>query len=299
MSKVLVLGANGLLGQSIIKRFNNEYEVNASSMENESFIDLPAVPYFQADLTIRYDVADLIQKVQPDLIINTSAISNVDLCETEREMTWKVNVKALENILDACGRLKPVVVQISTDYVFDGNNAPYSEMDEVNPIGYYGRSKMSAENIIRNCSLEYIIARTQVLYGIGKRIRPNFVTWVINALKKNENIRVVNDQKGTPTYVNDFSEGLYKLIMQREFGLYHISGNESVSRYDFALKIAEIFGLNSELIEEITTDDLKQKAPRPKNSSFTLNKFINRTRWKTHGVADGLNLLKLEMEQNG
>ena len=299
MSKLLVLGANGLLGQSIIRRFQNEYEISMSSIESESSVSHFGLPYFQVDLSVRYDVADLIQNVQPDLIINTAAMTNVDLCETEREKTWKVNVKAVENIIDACGKLSPTIIQISTEYVFDGNYAPYNEMDDVNPINYYGRSKMSAENIIRNCSLEYIIARTQVLYGTGIDVRENFVTWVINALQKNENIRVVNDQKGTPTYVNDLSNGLYKLIKQREFGLYHISGKESISRYDLALKIAEIFGLNAELIEEITTEDLQQKAIRPVNSSFTLNKFTNRTRWETHGITDGLNLLKRELEQNG
>jgi len=299
MSKLLVMGANGLLGQSIIRRFQNEYEISISSIESESSVSHLGLPYFQVDLSIRYDVADLIQNVQPDLIINTAAMTDVDLCETEREKTWKVNVKAVENIIDACEKLSPTIIQISTEYVFDGNYAPYNEMDDVNPVNYYGRSKMSAENIIRNCSLEYIIARTQVLYGTGIDVRANFVTWVINALQKNENIRVVNDQKGTPTYVNDLSNGLYKLIRQREFGLYHISGNESISRYDLALKIAEIFGLNAELIEEITTEDLQQKAIRPVNSSFTLNKFINRTRWETHGITDGLNLLKRELEQNG
>ena len=169
----------------------------------------------------------------------------------------------------------------------------------MNPINYYGRSKMSAENIIRNSSFEYIIARTQVLYGSGKGVRDNFATWVINALRANEKIRVVNDQRGTPTYVHDLSEGLYKLLQNKEYGLYHISGGDSISRYDFALKIAEVFELNKELIEAISSEELQQAALRPANSSFTQNKFINRTRWQTHGINDGLQLLKAELEQNG
>jgi dTDP-4-dehydrorhamnose reductase len=297
MKKVLVLGANGLLGQSLIRRFKDNYEVSASSIEEEKYYEDVTIPYFQTDLTVRYDAADLIKEVVPDIIINCAAMTNVDLCEREREMTWKLNVKAVENILESCRNIKPLFVQISSDYVFDGTNAPYSETDEVNPISYYGRSKLSAENIVKNAPFEYIIARTQILYGTGNRVRPNFVTWVIDSLRKNEKIRIVNDQKNTPTYVNDLSEGLYRLIELGEYGLYHISGNESISRYDFALKIADVFDLNRELIEEITSAELQQAALRPQNSSFVHNKFINRTRWETHNVTEGLQLLKLEMEK--
>ncbi len=299
MKKVLVLGANGLLGQSLIRRFKEEYDLYASSLEPEAMFDYTEIPYYQRDLTVRYDTADLMQEIKPDVIINTAAMTDVDLCEVEREAAWKINVKAVENILEACRSLNPVIVQISADYVFDGNNAPYSESDPMNPLNYYGRSKMSAENIIRNSSFEYIIARTQVVYGTGRKVRKNFVTWVVDALRNNQKIRVVNDQKGTPTYVHDLSEGIYKLMNYNEFGLYHISGSESISRYDFALKIAETFNLNADLIEEISSAELRQAALRPTNSSFTQNKFINRARWQTHGIAEGLKLLKTELEQNG
>jgi dTDP-4-dehydrorhamnose reductase len=297
MDKVLVLGANGLLGQSLIEQFKNDFEVIASSVEDEKYFENEDIPYFQTDLTMRYDVADLINAAAPDIIINCAAMTNVDLCEKEREMTWKLNVKAIENILESCQNKKPLIVQISSDYVFDGNDAPYSEIDVVNPVSYYGRSKLSAENIVKNAPYDYIIARTQILYGTGKNVRPNFVTWVINALRQNEKIRIVNDQKNTPTYVNDLSEGLYRLIMLKEYGLFHISGSESISRYDFAMKIADVFNLNSELIEEITSDELQQSALRPQNSSFVQNKFINRTRWETHNITDGLQLLKVELEK--
>jgi dTDP-4-dehydrorhamnose reductase len=299
MKKLLVFGANGLLGQSVIRRFKQDFVVISSSLNKKASFDYTDIPYYQTDLTVRYDVADLMNEVKPDIIINTAAMTDVDLCESEREAAWKVNVKAIENILESCRNLNPVIVQISADYVFDGTNAPYGETDTMNPINYYGRSKMSAENIIKNSSFEYIIARTQVLYGTGNSVRNNFVTWVINALRNNEKISVVNDQRGTPTYVHDLSEGIYKLIQQKEFGLYHISGSDSISRYDFALKIAEIFNLNADLIEEIDSEQLHQAALRPANSSFTQNKFINRTRWQTHGIADGLKLLKAELEQNG
>lgn len=134
-----------------------------------------------------------------------------------------------------------------------------------------------------------------MLYGYGKDLKHNFATWVISRLSSAKNIRVVTDQTGNPTYVDDLSESIYRLLERREYGLFHVSGSETVSRYDFALKIADVFGFDAGLIEQITSDQLQQLAPRPMNSSFVIDKLVNRIDWEPGDVPSGLQRLKIRL----
>lgn len=297
MKKALILGSNGLLGQSLVKRFINDYKIFAVSLEEENYLTDLDITYQKIDLTVRVQVKEILNKVKPDVIINAAAFTDVDRSELERELCWETNVKAVENIIEGCDSVKPIFVQISTDYVFDGMSAPYKEIDKPNPHGNYARSKTAAENIIKTSNLEYLIIRSQILYGTGNRVRRNFVTWVIDQLNKKNKINVVSDQVGNPTYVHDVSEGIFRLLKLQNYGLFHLSSPDSYSRYDFALKIAEVFELDAKLINRIKTRDLKQKAPRPMNSAFILDKLVNYSGWQPHDVISGLKLLKEELEK--
>ncbi len=297
MNKVLLLGSNGLLGQNFIKRFYKDYDLIGVSLEKESFSKIQDIQYFSIDLTDRKEIQKLITNISPDIIINTAAFTDVDGCEVSKAECWEINVHILENILESNFEKKPILVQISTDYVFDGRNGLYRETDRPNPQGEYARSKMAAENIIRAAELEYLIIRTQVLYGHGKNIRLNFVAWVIDQLKKENKIRVVDDQIGNPTYAPDAAEAVFRLLEKQSYGLYHAAGSETISRYDFALKIAEIFQLDNSGIERARTEDLKQKSLRPMDSSFILDKLVNCTGWEPHDVKSALKLFRQEIEQ--
>jgi dTDP-4-dehydrorhamnose reductase len=299
MKKILVIGSNGLLGQSIVKRFNSIYEVYGCSIEPENYTNfLLNENFFKLDITSRTDVKNFFMSIQPDIVINTAAYTNVDKCEEDRESCWSVNARSLENIVEACSVFSPILIHISTDYVFDGKNAPYKENDIPNPHGFYGKSKLAAEKVIRESLLEYLIIRTQILYGTGQNIKNNFVLWVLEKLKNNQKIQVVNDQIGNPTYVDDVSESIFRLLELNEYGMYHVSGSEECNRFDFAKKIAEVFNLDVSLIEEITTSELKQKAPRPINSTFILDKLYNKTNWLPNNVLNGLNKLKQQLVEN-
>ena len=295
MSKALIFGSNGLLGQSLIRRFAPEFDIVGASIESDNYNEHIEMIYQPIDMAVRSDMHEFLTDIQPDLIINAAAYTDVDKCEEEREKCWNANVRAVENIVESNLNKKTIIVHISTDYVFDGDNAPYREKDKPNPRGNYARSKMAAENIIRAGHFEYLIIRTQVLYGTGNRLRLNFVTWVIDQLKNNKKTRVVTDQIGNPTYNHDVSEGIYRLLKTNNFGIYHVSGSESISRYDFALKIAKVFDLKKELIESSTTSRLEQKAPRPANSTFVLDKLYNNIGWLPHNAESGLRLLKKEL----
>lgn len=298
MDKILVIGSNGLLGQSLVKRFNQDFDVYGCSIEPDNYTSfLLNENYFKLDITNRSDVKNFFLSIQPDIIINAAAYTNVDKCEEERDLCWAVNARSLENIVEACKVFSPILIHISTDYIFDGKNAPYKENDIPNPHGFYGKSKLSAEKAVKESMLEYIIIRTQILYGTGNKIGNNFVTWVIDKLKKNEAIRVVNDQIGNPTFVDDVSEAIYRLLELNEFGVFHVSGNQECSRYEFSKTIAEVFNLDDTLIEEITTSELNQKAPRPMNSTFIMDKLYNKTGWLPNNISLGLENLKKQIDQ--
>ncbi len=297
MSRVLILGSNGLLGQAMQHKFSRYHQVTATSLEEQSYLSDTRLPYIQADLTSRADVRRLIAKASPEIIINTAAYTNVDGCEEEREKCWEVNVLAMENVLEASYVKKPIMVHISTDYVFDGEQGRYRETDLPNPRGNYARSKMAAENILNGADFEYIIARTQVLYGTGEKIRPNFVTWLIESLRANKAVQIVTDQTGSPTYAPDLAEAVYRLLEKETYGLFHVSSPDILTRYDFALQVADIFGLDASLIHETTTDKLQQKSPRPMNSSFILDKLYNNINWQPRSTVQALQHMKSEMER--
>ena len=296
MKKAVIFGSNGLLGQNLVSRFSSAYEVIACSLEPSNF-SLIDIPYHKVDMINRSDVNDLLLAEKPDIIINAAAYTDVDGSEKERELCWNTNVRAVENIIDAAESFKPLLVQISSDYVFDGTQGDYKETDETNPNGNYAHSKMAAENIVVSNDLEYIIARTQVLYGTGNKVKLNFATWVISRLNHNQKIQVVSDQVGNPTLIDDLSESIFRLIESKEYGLFHVSGSEKISRYNFAKKIAEVFSLDDSLIEKITTSELKQAAPRPMNSTFINDKLVNRIDWEPGNIESGLKRLKEKMDE--
>ena len=296
MKKVVVFGSNGLLGQNLVTRFNSDYDVTGCSLETTSYA-LADIPYLKVDMINRSEITEFLLSSKPDIIINAAAYTDVDGSEKDRELCWNTNVRAVENIIDVAESFKPLLVQISSDYVFDGEMGDYRETDTPNPNGNYSRSKMAAENIIIASNLEYIIARTQVLYGSGNRVRLNFATWVISRLKNNQNIKVVSDQVGNPTYIDDLSESIFRLINNKEYGLFHISGSEKISRYDFARKIAKVFSFDESVIEKITTEQLQQAAPRPMNSTFIIDKLVNRIDWEPGDIESGLKRLKEKLDE--
>jgi dTDP-4-dehydrorhamnose reductase len=297
LKKVLITGSNGLLGQAMVRMFRKDYFVIGCDLTGESFnTKFPENEYFQLDLTQREKVQKMLSRIEPEIIINTAGFTDVDKSEEKRDLCWTTNVRTIEILIESAIDFSPVFVQISTDYVFDGKSGSYRETNDTNPISYYGQSKLAAEKVIRGSNLEYIVARTMVLFGSGQKVRNNFVTWVIQQLKSGNKIKVVNDQRGNPTLVDDMSEAIKRLLEKEEYGIFHISGREVCSRFEFAKKIIEIFGLDGKLVEEIDSSLLKQAAQRPINSSFNLDKLSNTLDWLPGGLEESLIKLKAQLE---
>ncbi|MAT39004.1 MAG: dTDP-4-dehydrorhamnose reductase [Ectothiorhodospiraceae bacterium] len=290
--RILVTGAHGLLGQkiAIIAAQESDHEILLTDKDRDTFFKNPRFDYQQLDITERGDVRSLVKNYAPDAIINTAAITNVDACETEKELSWRVNVDGLKNLIFPAKKLGTChVVQISSDYVFDGRSkAAYTETDRPNPISYYGKTKLAAENALKASGVSGAALRTQVLYGTGYNVRPNFVTWVLSMLEKGGPFNVVTDQIGNPTFVDDLAFGCLRIAEAKANGIYHVSGSESVSRYEFARAIADEYGFDPESIGTTTSEEIGQAANRPLNSSFSTLKFESEFRYKPANVQQGL-----------
>lgn len=294
MKRILVIGSNGLLGQKITTLFSKskQYDLLNASVEEKSFLDEKNIPYQQLDITKRSSVLKFIDAYQPDVIINTAAVTNVDLCETDRALAWKVNVSGVENLVYGAKMVGAKIIHFSSDYVFDGKNGPYSESDIPNPISYYGRTKLASENVLKLSGIPNVIIRTMILYGIANQVKDNFALWLVNSLSENKQIRVVDDQIGNPTLVDDLAFAVLKIVEYNRSGLFHIAGAELTSRYGFALALAKKFKFSKDLITPIKTSILKQPASRPLKSGFIILKAETELNLKMSNVESGLTVFQ-------
>ncbi len=291
--KILVTGCNGLLGQRIVMAYaNSAGDLHGIDLFEEPFSPKIEFNYRQLDLTNAKDTVKFIQNIDPEIIIHTAAMTPVDKCETEREECWQSNVNVTESIVKGASKVGSRLIFISSDYVFDGSNGPYGEDDPPNPISYYGRSKLAAENIIRGAMIPWTIIRTIVLYGVGVKISASFVTWLLGMLRDGKPVKIVNDQWGNSTLVNDIVSGVQRIIQFNRTGLFHIGGSDYMTRYEFANLAAEIFDLDKALISPISTAELNQAAPRPLKSGLKIDKAEKELFIKFHNTDQSLKIYK-------
>ena len=234
---------------------------------------------------------ETIMKSQPEVIINLAAMTNVDKCESDKQMCWEVNVTLVESLARLARIVDARMVHVSTDYVFDGQKGPYAEAAVPNPIGYYGKSKLAGENACIVGSMQAAVVRTNVVFGPFVE-RPDFVHWVLDALESRTPIRVVNDQCSNPTYVDDISESILRIIQKRRSGIYHVGGADYCSRYEFALRIAEFFRADPSNISPVTTAELKQPARRPLKGGLITLKAETDLGMKMRGIESGLSTIR-------
>lgn len=289
--RVLIIGSNGMLGQSVVSLFsqNENYELHLASFEEKSFFE--DYSYTQIDIGNKKEVKKLLLDFYPDFIVNLAAYTNVDKSETEKELCWKINVNAIEYLAKYCVPANSHLIHISSDYVFDGEDGPYSESDLPNPVGYYGRSKLAGENIIKRFNIPHTIIRTNVLFGATKFGRPDFVKWVKDSLESKTKIRIVTDQINNPTFLNDLSGAIKSVCELKKTGIYNIGGSEILDRLEFTRKIADYFNLDFELVEPILTKELKQAALRPLKSGLINLKAETELNYKPRSLNECFNLM--------
>ena len=258
--KILITGANGLLGHEL-----------SSVLKDHSLILLS---HSQFDISDIDSVNKQIDSTSPDIIINSAAYTQVDNCETNYELAFKSNAIGPKNLAIKCKQLDIPLIHISTDYVFEGNEnkSPLVEDDKLGPKTIYGKTKLEGEKFVKENCDKYFILRTAWLYGEGK----NFVKTMVNLSKNNKELKVVNDQIGSPTYAKDLANAIKEIIEKKsdKYGIYHVTNKGEVSWYEFAKKIFEINKIEIKVIP-VTSEEFPRPAPRPHYSVLSNQKWIN------------------------
>jgi len=277
--KLLITGSNGQLGSHFNYIQNSLFKIIQTHRKQES-------DFISMDLTDDKQVYSVINKYNPDVIINTAAITNVDFCQSNKSLARKVNVDTLKKLLKYSSS-KTKIIQISTDFIYDGIKGLYNEESLPNPINYYGKTKLEAENILLSSRKNIIIIRVSTLYS---NYSNNFYTWVLKNLKNNNSLNIVNDQISNPCYSLNLVNLIFDLILLDFKGKINFGSNNNLSRLDFALEIAESNKLNKDLINISKTENLDFGCRRPLNTSFDLN-LCDKLNLKLYKTKDTLNYL--------
>lgn len=270
--KTLITGSNGLLGYHLTRIFSGDRaDIMTVDLQDHSFI--PGLAYRRLDISDREAVFALCDAVKPSVILNAAAFTNVDDCESAVDAAFAVNTRGPQYLSQWCSLNECRLVHFSTDYLFNGKNGPYSETDTPDPINMYGLSKLGGEAQIRRIFDNHLIIRTNVLFGKGPTEKASFVRWVVESLRENRLIHVVDDQYNNPTWSNDLAMAVKKFLELDLCGVINYGGPDYVNRYEFALKVCSIFDLDSSLIQPVTTDRLALAAPRPLKGGLDISRL--------------------------
>lgn len=298
MKKILITGSNGLLGQKLIDLYvqTEGVELIATSRGNNRYPTKKGYIYATMDVSDVRNVMDVITKYQPHTVIHTAAMTNVDECEKDREGAERLNVDAVEYVVEAANEVGAHLIHLSTDFIFDGQNGPYTEDDEPNPISYYGETKLAAENMIKNQSQKWSIARTVLVYGVVHNMsRSNIILWAKGALEKGKSINVVNDQVRSPTLAEDLAKGCQLIEQNEAEGIFNISGRDQMSIVEIVERVADYFDLDKSIINKVTSETLNQPAKRPPITGFDLKKSRAVLGYNPHSFEQGIGILMAQL----
>lgn len=295
MKKVLITGSNGLLGQKLAELLlpRQNVELLATSRGENKLADvLPTLPFRSMDVTKPEEVERVVSEFRPTHIIHTAAMTNVDQCESDRDGALLLNRDAVQYLVDACEKYNVHLVHVSTDFIFDGEDGPYDEEAEANPVNFYGESKLQAEQLVKQAKCKWAILRTVLVYGIAHEYgRSNIVLWVRDSLKAGKVIKVVTDQFRTPTLAEDLAMGCWLAVEKDAEGIFNISGSELLTPYDMAMQVAEFFALDKSLIDKADGSTFSQPAKRPARTGFSIRKAENLLGYRPHTFLQGIQMV--------
>lgn len=288
--KILVTGANGLLGQKLLNLLEQDEHVSLIATAHRALV-LPLVrgKFVELDITNRDQVEHVIRENKPDVVIHTAAMTNVDQCELNQEACWLANVTAVEYLVESCSKYSAHLVHLSTDFIFDGTHGPLDESATPNPVNFYGKSKLAAELYIQQHASSWCILRTVLVYGVSADMsRSNIVLWVKNSLEAEKSIQVVDDQWRTPTLAEDLAQGCVLAAKKKATGIYHISGKDFLTPYAIAIQTADYFKLDTSRITKTDSTQFKQPAARPLKTGFIIDKAIQELGYTPGSFQEGL-----------
>jgi dTDP-4-dehydrorhamnose reductase len=282
--KILIIGGSGVIGFNLIKYFKNTNDVHYTFLKNK----ISELNGHQLDITNKEETIGLINRVNPNIIIHTAALTNVDKCETEKQLANSINIDGTKNIIEGAKENKIKIIFLSTSAVFSGNKKENTEEDITDPISNYGVTKVVGEEIVKKSNLPYLILRIDQPYCWHEKWQhTNSVKRVIDTLKSGIILKEITDWYNTPTYVPDFVKVTAKLIQNNEVGIFHLVGPDFINRYDWALLTAENFNFKKEMINPINSKELNLIAKRA-NVKLNNEKVSKKTGILFLGIKDGL-----------
>ena len=293
---ILITGSNGLLGQKLVHLLKQKNQVVATSLGSCLISDQSDFIYQSLDVTEEKNILQIFEKYKPDFVINTAAMTNVDSCEDDKDLCDKINVTAVNYLSSACEKFNSHLIHISTDFIFDGENGPYRENDQANPLSYYGLSKWKSEQVLQQSNCKWAILRTIILYGTAENLqRNNIVLWGRKALKEGKELNIIDDQFRSPTLAEDLAQACYLVIEKKAIGIYNASGKDIMSIYEMVERMADFYQCDKSQINRISSATLNQKAKRPPKTGFILDKSKKELGYKPHSFEEGLTLLEKQL----
>lgn len=292
--RILITGANGLLGQKLVKLLLlRGVPFLATSVGENRNPDCPENRYAEMDVTCTKTIQMVFEQFNPSHVIHTAALTNVDYCELHPEECELVNVTGTTNLFKVSEKINAHFQLLSTDFVFNGENGPYSEEDEVDPLSEYARSKVKAEQqLLSSMYGNWSIVRTIIVYGTGHNLsRSNLILWARNALREGQELKIVNDQFRAPTWAEDLAWGCLEICRLGEKGIFHLAGPSTYSILEIVQRVARYYGFSEEYITSFSSTDLNQPAKRPPMTGFDLSKAKRLLNYSPKTLEDTLDLL--------
>ena len=300
---LLVLGASGLTGYKSMQLAKKRFE--AYGTFNMRKLSSPDKSLLQLDVTKEDILKKTFSEIRPDIVLNTTALHNVDYCESHQGEAFNINAKVVGIIASLCNNLGSRLIHISTDFVFDGGKGNYSESDFPNPQSVYAKSKLEGEVQAKKAA-SYSILRPSVVYGwtpleiqgsISSSGKPmNFALWALSKMSKSEELKVVNDQYTSPTLADVLAAIALRVAVKETNDLYHVSGTSCMSRYEFTRKIAASMGYSADIIQPIESKSIAQTAKRPMNSCLNCEKLQNELNYKLLNIDQSLAVMRYQIE---
>lgn len=289
--KILVTGANGFLGQHLVKLLlSNGFSVLATGRGPARLVQASAtpIPYQSLDFTSREETLAVFRDFQPDMVIHTAAMSKPDECALFPEQAYTVNVKGTLNLLEAGAVSKAHFIFLSTDFIFDGEKGMYLETDPPAPVNYYGETKWEAEKKVQAYPADWTIIRTVLVYGPNYSGRKNIIDIVKEKLQQGEPYSVVDDQLRTPTFVEDLAGAILKLIEKKANGIFHVAGEDMLSPYAMACRVAAALALDSSLLKRVNASVFTEPARRPLKTGLNISKATTQLGYQPLSFDEGL-----------
>ena len=292
--RLFITGISGLLGLNLALQARDRFQVSGCYHAHPIAVD--GIQPLKVDITSLRALEEALHAYRPDVVVHTAGLTNVEECEANPALAHRMHVEATQHVAEIANTLPAKLVHISTDHLFDGTAPWKTEADVPNPINAYARSKLEAEGVTLKVCPDALIIRTN-FFGWGTPIRMSFSDWILHGLAESRELTMFSDVFFTPIVINDLVDAVFQLIARKATGVFHVAGGERLSKYTFALQLAELFNYPKDKIRDISVDDFPFRAKRPKDMSLSSKKVEHYLGVRMRSVQESLDRLKrLEAE---